>query len=188
MFQQRAISQETLKLSVLEVSLKFINLKFQLHCPGTNEIILLHYQCVTCPLLLRAHFNFYKCLSHVHKIHKLTACTKVRHILFTFILATNNFKYVFVDQMVLLNMAYKILPDMTTFWCDDSDVITICLTNITCLSLCHCIGTESLSKPMITRTTRTPAFCDTPRRPMITHTSDSHQIPSQNNTKSKLQI
>ena len=39
-----------------------------------------------------------------------------------------------------------------------------------------------------TRTTRTPAFWDTPRRPMITHTSDSHQIPSQNNTKSKLQI
>ena len=38
-----------------------------------------------------------------------------------------------------------------------------------------------------TRTTRTPAFWDTPRRPMITHTSDSHQIPSQNNTKSKLQ-
>ena len=29
-----------------------------------------------------------------------------------------------------------------------------------------------------TRTTRTPAFWDTPRRPMITHTSDSHQIPS----------
>ena len=27
-----------------------------------------------------------------------------------------------------------------------------------------------------------------PPRPMITHTSDSHQIPSQNNTKSKLQI
>ena len=39
-----------------------------------------------------------------------------------------------------------------------------------------------------TRTTRTPAFWDTPRRPMITHTSDSHQIPSQINTKSKLQI
>ena len=39
-----------------------------------------------------------------------------------------------------------------------------------------------------TRTTRTPAFWDTPRRPMITHTKDSHQIPSQNNTKSKLQI
>ena len=37
-----------------------------------------------------------------------------------------------------------------------------------------------------TRTTRTPAFWDTSRRPMITHTSDSHQIPSQNNTKSKL--
>ena len=36
--------------------------------------------------------------------------------------------------------------------------------------------------------TRTPAFWDTPRPPMITHTSDSHQIPSQNNTKSKLQI
>ena len=27
-----------------------------------------------------------------------------------------------------------------------------------------------------------------PRRPMITHTSDSHQIPSQNKTKSKQQI
>ena len=38
----------------------------------------------------------------------------------------------------------------------------------------------------LTRTTRTPAFWDTPRRPMITHTSDSHHI--QNKTKSKLQI
>ena len=47
-------------------------------------------------------------------------------------------------------------------------------------------GDKPLSEP--TRTTRTPAFWDTPRRPMITHTSDSHQIPSQNNTKSKLQV
>ena len=39
----------------------------------------------------------------------------------------------------------------------------------------------------ITRTTRTPAFWDTPR-PMITHTRDSYQIQSQNKTKSKLQI
>ena len=39
-----------------------------------------------------------------------------------------------------------------------------------------------------TRTTRTPAFWDTPCHPMITHTSDSHQIPSQNKTKSNLQI
>ena len=31
-----------------------------------------------------------------------------------------------------------------------------------------------------TRTTRTPAFWDTPRCPMITHTSDSHQFPCQN--------
>ena len=31
-----------------------------------------------------------------------------------------------------------------------------------------------------------PVFWDIPRRPMITHTSDSHQIPSQN--KTKLQI
>ena len=31
-------------------------------------------------------------------------------------------------------------------------------------------------------------FWDTHRRPMITNTSDSHQIPSQNKTKSKLQI
>ena len=37
-----------------------------------------------------------------------------------------------------------------------------------------------------TRTTRTPAFWDTPHRHMITHTNDSHQIPSQN--KTKLQI
>ena len=36
--------------------------------------------------------------------------------------------------------------------------------------------------------TRTPAFWDTPRRPMITHTTDSHQIPSWNNTKSKLKF
>ena len=31
-------------------------------------------------------------------------------------------------------------------------------------------------------------FWDTPLRPMITHTSDSHQIPSKNKTKSKFQI
>ena len=35
---------------------------------------------------------------------------------------------------------------------------------------------------------RTPAFWDTPHCPMITHTRDSHLIPSQNKTKSKLQI
>ena len=29
------------------------------------------------------------------------------------------------------------------------------------------------------KTTRTPAFWDTPHHPMITHTSDSHQIPRQ---------
>ena len=40
----------------------------------------------------------------------------------------------------------------------------------------------------VTRTTRTPAFWDTPCHPMITHTSDSHQIPNQKKTKSKLQI
>ena len=31
-------------------------------------------------------------------------------------------------------------------------------------------------------------FEDTPCRPMITHTIDSYWIPSQNKTKSKLQI
>ena len=39
-----------------------------------------------------------------------------------------------------------------------------------------------------TRITRMPVFWDTPRRHMITHISDSHQIPSHNKTKSKLQI
>ena len=33
-----------------------------------------------------------------------------------------------------------------------------------------------------------PVFWDTPHRHMINHTRDSHQISSQNNTKSKLQI
>ena len=50
------------------------------------------------------------------------------------------------------------------------------------------ISNEYKPKCDETRTTRTPAFWDTPRHPMITHTSDSHQIPSQNNTKSKSQI
>ena len=40
----------------------------------------------------------------------------------------------------------------------------------------------------ITRTTRTPAFWGYPRRLMITHTIMSYWIPSQNKTKSKLQI
>ena len=64
------------------------------------------------------------------------------------------------------------------------------------INLCWCHGATQIlviiapgnGLPEPTRTTRTPAFWDTPRRPMITHTSDSHQIPSQNNTKSKLQI
>ena len=41
---------------------------------------------------------------------------------------------------------------------------------------------------MKTRQTRTPAFWDTRRHPIITLTIDSHQIPSQNKTKAKLQI
>ena len=48
--------------------------------------------------------------------------------------------------------------------------------------------TKSLTEPIWTRTIKTPAFWDTPRRSMITHTGDSHQVPSQNKTKSsKLQ-
>ena len=46
----------------------------------------------------------------------------------------------------------------------------------------------SMELAMEIRTTRTPAFWDTSLRPMITHTSDSHQIPNQKKTKSKLQI
>ena len=39
-----------------------------------------------------------------------------------------------------------------------------------------------------TRTTGMPVFWDTHHHHIFTHTSDSHQIPSQNKTKSKLQI
>ena len=39
-----------------------------------------------------------------------------------------------------------------------------------------------------TRTTRTSAFWDTPCCLMITHTGDSHQIPSQKNAKSKFKF
>ena len=48
------------------------------------------------------------------------------------------------------------------------------------------ITTDNLTRRL--SRTRTPAFWDTHRRPMITHTRDSHPIPSQNKTKSKLQI
>ena len=50
------------------------------------------------------------------------------------------------------------------------------------------LGAQSSLKKSETRITGTPALWDTPCRPMITHTSDSHQIPSQNKAKSKLQI
>ena len=40
----------------------------------------------------------------------------------------------------------------------------------------------------VTRTTRMPVFWYNPSRPMITHTSNSHQIRSQNKTTYKLQI
>ena len=50
------------------------------------------------------------------------------------------------------------------------------------------VFTKSSYKPHATRTTRTPAFWDTPHHPMITYTCDSHQIQCQEKTKSKLQI
>ena len=46
------------------------------------------------------------------------------------------------------------------------------------------LGNKAWPEP--TRTTRKPVFWDTPSHPMTTHTSGSHQIPSQN--KTKLQI
>ena len=45
---------------------------------------------------------------------------------------------------------------------------------------------KPLSEP--TRTTRMSVFWEYLQPPMITHTIDSYQIPSQNKTKSKLQI
>ena len=51
----------------------------------------------------------------------------------------------------------------------------------------HRLPVDSLYKDQLDKT-RPPAFWDTPHRPMTTHTSDSHQIPSQDKTKSKLQI
>ena len=51
------------------------------------------------------------------------------------------------------------------------------------LSIFHSVDDEFILA--ITRTTRTPAFWDIPRCAVITHTSDSHQIPSQNKTKIK---
>ena len=54
--------------------------------------------------------------------------------------------------------------------------------------LYHCNSSSHVTTLSTTRTTRMPAFWDTPHRPMITHTIGSHQIPSQNKTKSKLQI
>ena len=50
------------------------------------------------------------------------------------------------------------------------------------------IRSQWVGKMAITRTTRTHAFWEYPRRPMITHTMDSYQIPCHNKTKSKLQI
>ena len=48
---------------------------------------------------------------------------------------------------------------------------------------------HSKTKQSKTRTTRTPAFWDTPAAPWLpTHTRDSHHIPSQKKTKSNLQI
>ena len=54
-------------------------------------------------------------------------------------------------------------------------------------TLCLAPGQVTDIHSELTRTTRTPAFWDTPP-PMITHTSDSHQIPSQCKTKPKLRI
>ena len=60
------------------------------------------------------------------------------------------------------------------------------------MSMTHDHHRQYLTKIDTTWTTRTPAFWDPPPPPppppMITHTSDSRQIPSQNKTKSKLQV
>ena len=68
------------------------------------------------------------------------------------------------------------------FWLSLSDIVvsTVSTDGLTLLDAEAFAGK--------TRTTRTPVFWDTLRLPVITHTSDSHQIQSENKTKSKLQI
>ena len=61
------------------------------------------------------------------------------------------------------------------------------------IGLCYilvpvCIKHANVFKLDATRTTRMPAFWEYPHWPMIIHTIDSYQIPSQNKTKSKLPI
>ena len=78
----------------------------------------------------------------------------------------------FLDQTISIYCVLEIIIS--------TKKICVCIQH----NILHNIFTTSL---MITRTTRTPAFWDNPHRLMITHTSGSHQIPSQNKTKSKLQ-
>ena len=59
-------------------------------------------------------------------------------------------------------------------------------SQISCISyrryLHLCARNRYQGQGEVTRTTRAPVFWDTPSCPMITHTSDSHKIPSQNKT------
>ena len=73
-------------------------------------------------------------------------------------------------------------------WCKRQKNASSFMKHVIVILLACCQYVWLVIKLYWTRTTRTPAFWDTPRRPMNTSTSDSHQIPTQNKTKSKLQI
>ena len=86
-------------------------------------------------------------------------------------------KYLLVEDMDLhiLHSQYPAQGSCKEFWKWGSGIQNL-LEN----------GVLKVSKLKKKNRTRTPSFWHTPRHLMITHSSDSHQIPSENKTKSKL--
>ena len=94
-------------------------------------------------------------------------------------------------EMDFQKLCYKLQHCLTVEYPSVIHIMTVSIFVKFCkdYQLCR-FGLNRISSSWLiwTRTTRTPMFWDTPRHPMITHTRDSHQIPSQNKTKSKLQM
>ena len=129
------------------------------------------------------HFSF-----HCWELYGLFPHEAVWHII-AFQITANWY----ADMWLHTGKIYEGLKQLTLLWdarsstemCIVKHVVFILLKH-KALKLCPWYSFSNLLQNW-TRTTRTPAFWDTPRRPMITHTSDSHQIQSENKT-SKLHI
>ena len=140
-------------------------------------------------------FSNLKCMSDKNKIwtvqmltiktttHATVTAAVMIPLIFLFWLIKHEIKQIFPSY---LNCAWKLIIQMGLYMAFRWVTIEWSIKKATIFSWSF-LGIKA-DRHETTRKTRTPAFWDSLRRPMITHTSDSHQIPNQNKMKSKLKF